>query len=45
MTATQHVAEQLPATILVVDNAPASRYIAGSWLRKSGHRVIEPRWR
>ena len=27
-----------PATVLVVDDAPASRYIVGSWLRRSGHR-------
>lgn len=30
-----------PATVLVVDDAPASRYIVGSWLRRSGHRVVE----
>jgi serine phosphatase RsbU (regulator of sigma subunit)/CheY-like chemotaxis protein len=34
-------AEQDRATILVVDDTPASRYISGSWLRRSGHRVIE----
>jgi CheY-like chemotaxis protein len=41
MTATGHVTDELPATILVVDDTAASRYISGSWLRRSGHRVIE----
>ncbi|HYZ37711.1 MAG TPA: fused response regulator/phosphatase [Pseudonocardiaceae bacterium] len=41
MTATQHVTEEAPATILVVDDTAASRYISSSWLRRSGHRVIE----
>ncbi|HEV7788666.1 MAG TPA: SpoIIE family protein phosphatase [Pseudonocardia sp.] len=30
-----------PALILVVDDTPASRYIASSWLRRHGHQVIE----
>ena len=34
-------AEEDRATILVVDDTSASRYISGSWLRRSGHRVIE----
>jgi DNA-binding response OmpR family regulator len=29
------------ATILVVDDAEASRYLLGSWLRRSGYRVAE----
>jgi CheY-like chemotaxis protein len=29
------------ATVLVVDDQPAPRYIAASWLRRSGHRVVE----
>src|SRR5215212_64909 len=29
------------ATVLVVDDAPATRYIVSSWLRRSGHRVVE----
>lgn len=41
MTAVQHIPEELRATILVVDDTAASRYISGSWLRRSGHRVIE----
>jgi DNA-binding response OmpR family regulator len=41
MTATQHVTEEAPATILVVDDTAASRCISSSWLRRSGHRVIE----
>jgi serine phosphatase RsbU (regulator of sigma subunit)/CheY-like chemotaxis protein len=41
MTATRHVTDELPATILVVDDTAASRYISGSWLRRSGHRVVE----
>jgi DNA-binding response OmpR family regulator len=31
----------LPARILVVDDMEASRYITASWLRRSGHDVIE----
>ncbi len=30
-----------PAVILVVDDNPAGRYIASSWLRRHGHAVIE----
>ncbi|NMH99503.1 fused response regulator/phosphatase [Pseudonocardia acidicola] len=30
-----------PALILVVDDTPASRYISASWLRRSGHQVVE----
>jgi CheY-like chemotaxis protein len=30
-----------PARILVVDDSEASRYITASWLRRSGHEVIE----
>jgi serine phosphatase RsbU (regulator of sigma subunit)/DNA-binding NarL/FixJ family response regulator len=30
-----------PATILVVDDAEASRYLIGSWLRRGGYRVTE----
>jgi CheY-like chemotaxis protein len=30
-----------PAVVLVVDDNEASRYIAGSWLRRGGHRVVE----
>lgn len=30
-----------PAVILVVDDNEASRYIAGSWLRRHGHEVVE----
>jgi serine phosphatase RsbU (regulator of sigma subunit)/DNA-binding NarL/FixJ family response regulator len=30
-----------PAVILVVDDTAASRYIASSWLRRHGHRVME----
>ncbi|HET9254836.1 MAG TPA: fused response regulator/phosphatase [Pseudonocardiaceae bacterium] len=46
MNAISHRAEQRPAeeeraTILVVDDTTASRYISGSWLRRRGHRVIE----
>jgi CheY-like chemotaxis protein len=41
MTATRHVTDEFPATILVVDDAAASRYVSSSWLRRSGHRVIE----
>jgi len=41
MTAVQHIPEELRAAILVVDDTAASRYISGSWLRRSGHRVIE----
>lgn len=40
-TSVQHIPEELRATILVVDDTAASRYISGSWLRRSGHRVIE----
>ncbi len=29
------------AVVLVVDDQPAPRYIAASWLRRSGHRVVE----
>ncbi|SEF24241.1 Serine phosphatase RsbU, regulator of sigma subunit [Amycolatopsis pretoriensis] len=29
------------ATILVVDDTEASRYLAGSWLRRNGYRVLE----
>ncbi|MCR6483190.1 fused response regulator/phosphatase [Amycolatopsis sp. OK19-0408] len=29
------------ATILVVDDTEASRYLAGSWLRRNGYRVVE----
>jgi CheY-like chemotaxis protein len=29
------------ATVLVVDDAPATRYIVASWLRRDGHRVLE----
>jgi serine phosphatase RsbU (regulator of sigma subunit)/FixJ family two-component response regulator len=41
MTGVQHIPEELRATILVVDDTAASRYISGSWLRRAGHRVIE----
>lgn len=46
MNAVSHRAEQISAdkehaTILVVDDTLASRYISGSWLRRCGHRVIE----
>ena len=30
-----------PATILVVDDAEASRYLLGSWLRRNGYQVAE----
>lgn len=30
-----------PATVLVVDDLDASRFIASSWLRRSGHTVVE----
>lgn len=30
-----------PANILVVDDAEASRYLVGSWLRRGGYRVTE----
>ncbi|EXG82965.1 fused response regulator/phosphatase [Cryptosporangium arvum] len=29
------------ATVLVVDDAAANRYILGTWLRRAGHRVVE----
>lgn len=29
------------ATILIVDDTEASRYLAGSWLRRNGYRVLE----
>ncbi|GLW55481.1 fused response regulator/phosphatase [Kitasatospora phosalacinea] len=30
-----------PATVLVLDDNDATRYIVGSWLRRSGHTVVE----
>ncbi|MFD9687182.1 SpoIIE family protein phosphatase [Kitasatospora sp. NPDC059146] len=30
-----------PATILVLDDNPATRYVVGSWLRRNGHTVVE----
>jgi DNA-binding response OmpR family regulator len=30
-----------PALVLVVDDAPSTRYIVSSWLRRHGHRVVE----
>ncbi|MEU9073942.1 fused response regulator/phosphatase [Kitasatospora sp. NPDC048538] len=30
-----------PATVLVLDDNPTTRYIVGSWLRRSGHTVVE----
>ncbi|GAA4524593.1 MULTISPECIES: SpoIIE family protein phosphatase [Nonomuraea] len=30
-----------PASVLVVDDTPAKRYILSSWLRRAGHSVIE----
>ncbi|GAA0234630.1 fused response regulator/phosphatase [Cryptosporangium japonicum] len=29
------------ATVLVVDDAAANRYVLGTWLRRAGHRVVE----
>ncbi|MGW4379129.1 SpoIIE family protein phosphatase [Kitasatospora sp. NPDC004531] len=30
-----------PATVLVLDDNDATRYLIGSWLRRSGHTVVE----
>ncbi|AUG75308.1 histidine kinase [Kitasatospora sp. MMS16-BH015] len=30
-----------PATVLVLDDNPTTRYIVGSWLRRAGHQVVE----
>ena len=31
----------VPGVVLVVDDTAASRYVAGSWLRRHGYRVLE----
>jgi serine phosphatase RsbU (regulator of sigma subunit)/CheY-like chemotaxis protein len=41
MTTIEPIAVSDQATILVVDDMAASRYIAGTWLRRSGHQVLE----
>lgn len=37
----RHVEQETLGVVLVVDDTPASRYIAGSWLRRHGHQVVE----
>lgn len=41
MTTIEPIASDDRATILVVDDKAASRYISSTWLRRSGHRVVE----